>query len=393
MSYSNTYDVLDLTGGFPQQAVRLWWAWTEVGGPTAVENQQEADLLIQPDSTGPLTRPFTSLRDLTPPSPAWSVALSIQDNPLLATDQGWIFRSGRFQPDLPTDPIEVILAQDQFLNQADIDASLPALPLVSQTTTITSMSAIISGSGLSLTATGTDTGAPGVTFTYTATLNLFPNANVSQVDEPLGIGLANPSLSFGGGFLAPLLNLLNGIILRDVSPQIRSTLQRRMNASILTAVATRFAKQPTTTLPSGVVMSLRQVRFTSRTTPSGSEPVVAILGALGAFGGVLSKFPQASGGGQCFIATAAVGPNSQEVRLLRDFRDNHLLRSRAGRMFVGIYEYFSPPLARLVTRSLLLRKITRRLIVEPAAFLVQQYSRRATGTNAHSKRGKAHSAQ
>ena len=109
-------------------------------------------------------------------------------------------------------------------------------------------------------------------------------------------------------------------------------------------------------------MSLRRVRFTSRSTTSGSEPVVAILGALGAFGGVLNKFPQVSGGGggRCFVATAAVGPNAPEVRLLQEFRDNQLLQCRVGRMFVRIYESVSPPLARMVVRSLLLRNVTRR---------------------------------
>ena len=70
-----------------------------------VHNQQEADLLIQPDSTGPMKRTFTSLRDMTPPAPHWDVALSIQDNPLLARDEGWIFRSGRYVGALPVDPI------------------------------------------------------------------------------------------------------------------------------------------------------------------------------------------------------------------------------------------------------------------------------------------------
>ncbi len=399
MSYSNTYEVLDLAGGFPQHAVRLWFAWTTVGGPTVVHNQQEADLLIQPDSTGPMKRTFTSLRDMTPPAPHWDVALSIQDNPLLARDEGWIFRSGRYVGALPVDPIEVILAPEEFLIQADIDAGLPPLPLVSGTTTITGISAMISGSGLALTVTGTDSGAPGVTFTYTATLNLFPNPSISETDEPLNIGLAGSSLSFaaGGGIgsaiIAAVLNLVSGIIIRDVSPLIRTTLKTRINASIITNVATRFARQPTTSLPSGVVMSLRRVRFTSRSTTSGSEPVVAILGALGAFGGVLNKFPQVSGGGggRCFVATAAVGPNAPEVRLLQEFRDNQLLQCRVGRMFVRIYESVSPPLARMVVRSLLLRNVTRRMIVEPATFLVRQYNRRATGTKTHSKRGKASS--
>jgi hypothetical protein len=379
MSYSNTYEILDLVGGFPQQAVRLWFVLTKAGGPTEVDNQQEADRLIQPDSTGPATRTFTSLRDLTPPAPHWDFALSIQDNPGVASDEGWIFRSGRFVA-LPVDSIEVILAPEEFLNQANIDAGLPSVPLVSGTTTITSIAAMITRTGLALTATGTDSRASGVTFTYTATLNLFPNSSISETDEPLNIGLAGPSLSFAGGgiggqIIASVLNVVSGIILRDVSPRIRNTLKTRINSSIISTVASRLARQPTTSLPPGVIMSLRRVRFITRPTTSGTEPVVAILGAVGAFGGVLNKFPPPPGGRICFIATAAAGSNALEVQILSEFRDNHLLQNQVGRMIVRVYEFLSPPLARTIVRSMFARNITRRLIVEPAAFLVQQYTK------------------
>lgn len=52
----------------------------------------------------------------------------------------------------------------------------------------------------------------------------------------------------------------------------------------------------------------------------------------------------------CFIATAAYGSEwSDEVAILRRFRDEILLNTRAGRVFVDVYYSVSPPLARAIS--------------------------------------------
>lgn len=56
-------------------------------------------------------------------------------------------------------------------------------------------------------------------------------------------------------------------------------------------------------------------------------------------------------GGHCFVATAAYGSyDHPHVRVLRDFRDEVLLESRAGAVFVRNYYTVSPPVARWLDR-------------------------------------------
>ena len=71
-----------------------------------------------------------------------------------------------------------------------------------------------------------------------------------------------------------------------------------------------------------------------------------------------------SGGGGCFIATAAYGSYLHpKVAELRAFRDRHLLTNAPGRLFVSLYYRFSPPLARLVGEHDWLRAAARGALV------------------------------
>jgi len=75
-----------------------------------------------------------------------------------------------------------------------------------------------------------------------------------------------------------------------------------------------------------------------------------------------------SGGGGCFIATAATGSTSSyEVQILTVFRDGVLMRSHLGRVLVRIYYMVSPPIARLLDLHPALRRSALGGIVRPAA--------------------------
>ena len=81
---------------------------------------------------------------------------------------------------------------------------------------------------------------------------------------------------------------------------------------------------------------------------------------------VSGRRQEAEKGLECFIATAAYGTSSAaEIEVLRSFRDEVLLCSRAGRDLVAFYYEASPPLARYISEREWLRAFVRELLVDP----------------------------
>ena len=76
--------------------------------------------------------------------------------------------------------------------------------------------------------------------------------------------------------------------------------------------------------------------------------------------------------GFCFIATAAYGTETAaELNILRDFRDQVLLKNALGSRFVETYYGVSPPIADFIARNNCLRTVVRELFIDPVVNLLQ----------------------
>jgi hypothetical protein len=92
---------------------------------------------------------------------------------------------------------------------------------------------------------------------------------------------------------------------------------------------------------------------------------------------------QSTAGEGCFIATAACGTDhAPDVTILRQFRETVLRNCSWGRIVIRLYEAGSPPIARVIAGSHVLRAITRTLLVRPAAVLAKKWRDRGEETRA-----------
>jgi hypothetical protein len=314
MAYSTTITALDLSGGVPDVRDSAGYTWTELGGPGTGERvQEEVGLDISSlDFQRTAGTSFGYAGDLAPPpSPAWFIALWVQEIPRIGTGTGWLFRSGQMTTEPPALPVDMVLAPEQLIGAAELTGAIGSLPIVSGTTTITGLTLTVIGPDIAVVAVGSDTGLPaGVTFRYSATMGLIPNGSLEDLNSPFNVTLTNAGLAFiagvGTGFVTAL-NVVSGVILGDVSPRIKSTIKGRLNSGVIASVATTLNRGVPASMPAGVVLSVRSVRATTRPLGSSTEPVIGVKAALGSFGGVLSKFPAAastSGGGSCSFAVA-----------------------------------------------------------------------------------------
>jgi hypothetical protein len=89
------------------------------------------------------------------------------------------------------------------------------------------------------------------------------------------------------------------------------------------------------------------------TVPVATDPAIPVSGGSGD-----------SGGSGCFVATAAFGSVlDPHVEVLRNLRDRYLRFSSVGRSFIRFYSAWSPPIARAISESNVLRFIAKAFLI------------------------------
>jgi hypothetical protein len=120
----------------------------------------------------------------------------------------------------------------------------------------------------------------------------------------------------------------------------------------------------------GTINNLIIVGSTTGTGGTGTTPVTS---------GTASP-PSSGGKSGCFIATAAFGSYlDPHVVVLRNFRDNFLLKSALGTAFVRFYYATSPPIADFIREHVVLRTVTRWMLT-PLIYAVEYSLAACTGT-------------
>jgi len=92
-------------------------------------------------------------------------------------------------------------------------------------------------------------------------------------------------------------------------------------------------------------------------------------------GGRTSSGSSGNSGGGCYIATACYGSyNCTQVLTFRNFRDEYLSRTVAGRMFIKTYYALSPGFAKWLENQYRINTFIRERFLEPIyKFLKNKY--------------------
>jgi hypothetical protein len=374
--FENDLSLTMIGGETPSNiTVRLWEVVSSLNPSTekaetsvsALGTPQTLSTAVPTDPNNALTRQMQVKIDvgLPLPEPA-SAALSVQPGESLPPAD--LFRSGRFDrmSASPSEPLEIVMFSAVQITREELLKGLPSVPVefhervvnlpgisVTVFATVTAITATLEGDEtVAISLEGTlrpGRTAPLVGFAFTAKLAISGSGDEVKPEDVISVVVVPGSehLTFAGtGSVASeleqaMLNLLSGLILETVSPGLLAQIHQKVNKQAIEQAAQAAGGGHTTpaTLPAGVVLSVRQVLI----HPAGAvNEGIEIFASLGAFGGVLSKFPQGTSSGgtssNCALSSMAALPSAQvDLARLRGVRERLLGGEQTERELVHAY--------------------------------------------------------
>ncbi|MGD0198442.1 MAG: hypothetical protein ABSC56_11145 [Solirubrobacteraceae bacterium] len=386
--YEESITVTVLGGEIPPSVTMRVWSVVDYYNPNGPNSTQS----VTPDPQGVGSASLVPAPSLDSDGlPSQTVQISVGAQPSVVTGEGQLaltlhpnddttpvdwFRSGLLDT-LPSAGIEVVLIDNQVIDAADINTQLTGISIsdqvidvigITDTVTVTappptvtlssgSIAVALSGATVSLSGHG-----PTVGVGYSATFDLLPSGDVVNTGDVLEVGaFTSPGPTFtssgsvGSDIVTALGNFLSGWLENTFGPTLRDVIQTKVNAAALTATANALNVSSPSALPAGIVLSLSAVEITATG--------IVVSPALGAIGGVISKFPTppppSSGGSLCMLSVLALETTAAiDLVALRAIRDAVARSGPSGRRAVAAYYRHGRELRRILDADPALRART-----------------------------------
>lgn len=268
------------------------------------------------------------------------LALSVKSS------QGTIFRSGNIKSSFDDDNVFIIQkVDDMVITQADLAAMLPALPMVSGSTSVNTMSLSLRSGFVRAAGSGTiKVLGVKVPFTYTYDFDIKPVTDVFNPNRIVDIDTVDLEVKGNvGGVLGLLTNALISLIANFFEDKAAKSIETSIQDQVDDAIADQFADENP---PPGTTVTVETVSI------SASGVVISPYGAV--------SLDNACSSGITF-GSIKLRPREQMLQL-KQIRRQLLESTPDGKVYMNIFYKHNAELLRLLVKNPKLLKLADKAV-------------------------------